>query len=183
MDRLEEIFTRQQVLQEKTYRAPLGFMAQSPDVQAEYVRTSVLAATAELHEALNEVGWKPWATERFYNTDNVISECVDAFHFVINIMLASGVSAKDLADRFHEKYVEKNERNATRQKEGYDGVSSKCPHCSRALDDVGVNQGRILDELVFVCGGCNKGLDAKMIIGKESVERIVRISKILDQTA
>lgn len=183
MDRLEEIFTRQRLLQQYSYGAPLEFMAQSPDVQAEYVRNNVLAATAELHEALDEVGWKPWATGRFYNTDNVISECVDAFHFIINIMLASGLPPDTLSDTFFTKYLEKNKRNADRQETGYDGVSSKCPHCTRALDDVGIGQGRILGELVFICGGCNKGLDTKTIIGKENMERMVRINKILNQSS
>ena len=30
-----------------------------------YVRDMVLACTDELHEALNEVTWKPWTTEDF----------------------------------------------------------------------------------------------------------------------
>lgn len=180
MDRLTEIFTRQEVLQRRAYGVSLEFMSHSPDVRAEYVRTSVLAATAELHEVLNEVGWKPWATSQHYNTDAVISECVDVFHFIINIMLASGLPPEKLADEFFTRYVAKNQRNADRQAEGYDGISSKCPHCARALDDVGVDQGRILGELVFTCGGCGKGLDAKQIIGQENLERIVRITKILD---
>jgi hypothetical protein len=35
---------------------------------------------------------------------------------------------------------------------------------------------------VFTCGGCNKGLDAGMVIGNENMERIVRIAKILSTT-
>lgn len=182
MDRLAEIFTRQEVLQRHVYHVPLEYLKNQPDTRAEYVRMNVLGASSELHEALNETGWKPWATSQHFNTDAVIGECVDAFHFIINIMLASGIAPDRLADMFFEKYLEKNERNGTRQEEGYDGVSSKCPHCSRALDDVGVNQGRILGELAFECGGCHKSLPVEMILGADNVDRMKRITKILNTT-
>ena len=34
-----------------------------------------------------------------------------------------------------EKNAERLKKNAKRQEEGYDGVSTKCPGCHRALDD------------------------------------------------
>jgi hypothetical protein len=180
MDRLTEMFTRQSALQRNSLNINFTDMSVNVEDRAEYVRMNVLAGIVEFTEALNETGWKPWATNRDYDATKVISELVDVWHFMMNIMLASGIEPETLASLFFEKYVLKNRRNAERQAEGYDGVSTKCPHCHRALDDVGIAQSRILGELAFECGGCHKGLDGATIIGKENIERIVRIDKILN---
>ena len=176
MDRLQEIFWRQKALQQRINGYDLN--EQTDDQRIANIRMNVLACTAELHEALDEVGWKEWATSRHINYDPLRKEIIDAFHFLLNLALHAGMGS----DEFFEMFVEKNTRNAKRQAEGYDGVSSKCPHCNRALDDVGVAQGRILSELSFECGGCHKGLDSTSIVGKENIERILRITKILGQT-
>jgi len=180
VDRLAEMFTRQAALQRYSYNVNFKDMSVEVEDRAEYVRMNTLAGIVELTEALNETGWKTWATNRDYDATKVISEIVDAWHFMMNIMLASGIEPETLASLFFEKYVVKNQRNAERQEEGYDGVSLKCPHCTRALDDVGVGQGRILGELAFVCGGCNKGLSNELIFGIENLDRIKRITKILN---
>jgi len=177
MDRLQEIFARQLRLQQVINGYDLN--EQTNEQRIDNIKENVLACTDELHEALNETSWKRWATAQFINDDALKGEIIDAFHFIINLALHAGMSAEE----FFQRFIEKNQRNLRRQADGYDGVSSKCPHCSRALDDVGVDQGRILGELVFVCGGCGKGLDAKQIIGQESLERIVRITEILEQPA
>lgn len=90
-----------------------------------------IAITDELHEALAEMGWKPWASSRHFNEQAVKGELVDAFHFFINMCMLAGVSADDLI----EGYVNKSGKNIARQEAGYDGVSTKCPACHRALDD------------------------------------------------
>jgi phosphoribosyl-ATP pyrophosphohydrolase len=182
VDRLAEMFTRQAALQRYSYNVNFKEMSVEVEDRAEYVRMNTLAGIVELTEALNETGWKTWATNRDYDATKVISEIVDAWHFMMNIMLASGIEPETLASLFFDKYVVKNRRNAERQEEGYDGVSTKCPHCSRALDDVGVNQGRILGELAFECGGCHKSLPVEMILGADNVDRMKRITKILNTT-
>lgn len=176
MDRLTEIFTRQLRLQQVINGYDLD--EQTVEQRIANIKENVLACTDELHEALNEVGWKQWATSRHVNENALKKELIDAAHFLINLMLHAGMTA----DEFFTLYLAKNKRNFERQVEGYDGVSSKCPHCSRALDDVGIAASRILGELAFECGSCHKGLDAKMIIGEESLERIVQITKILNTT-
>lgn len=176
MDRLSEIFARQLRLQQVINGYDLD--EQDDETRIRNIKENVLACTDELHEALNEVGWKQWATSRHINEDAFKKELIDAAHFLINLLLHAGVTA----DEFFTLYLTKNKRNFERQAEGYDGVSTKCPHCTRALDDVGITQSRILGELAFECGACHKGLDATMIIGRESIERIVRITKILEQT-
>lgn len=100
----------------------------------EWIRWNMLALEDELHEALAEVGWKPWAKSKHINRDAFISELVDAFHFLMNLMLIVDCDA----DEFLAKYFEKRGINAARQAAGYDGVAGKCQTCKRALDDVAV---------------------------------------------
>lgn len=100
----------------------------------EWIRWNVLALEDELHELLAETGWKPWAKSKHINRDAYVSELVDAFHFLMNLMLVVDCDA----DEFLAKYAEKRGINAQRQAEGYDGVTGKCPKCRRALDDTAV---------------------------------------------
>lgn len=109
----------------------------TPAERMEAIRDNVLACTDELHEALAETGWKPWATSNHINTEAFKSEMVDAWHFFMNLMLHSGMTADDL----YQGYIKKNAKNIQRQTEGYDGVSTKCPHCKRAYDDSAVECG------------------------------------------
>lgn len=98
------------------------------------IRDNVLACTDELHEALGESGWKPWASSNHLNREAFQAEMVDAWHFFMNLMLHSGMTATDLYDG----YVKKNAKNLQRQADGYDGVTTKCPGCKRAYDDEAV---------------------------------------------
>lgn len=91
----------------------------------------ILALTDELHEALAEIGWKPWATSRHINGEAFKGELIDAYHFLMNLFLIAGMNDNEVERR----YREKNRRNLDRQIEGYDGISGKCPNCKRALDD------------------------------------------------
>jgi hypothetical protein len=113
----------------------------TPDERAEFIRWNVLALTDELHEALNEVGWKPWATNREIDHEAFMKELVDAWHFFMNLMLAgsgmelTGESSDDLrietlAQWFGDKYFEKRKVNAKRQADSYTGTD-KCPSCKR----------------------------------------------------
>lgn len=101
------------------------------DERVEFIRWNVLALEDELHEALGEVGWKPWATSRHLNRESYVGELVDAWHFLMNLLLVAGVTEEEFVAR----YDAKRRRNAERQVEGYDGVADKCPKCWRALDD------------------------------------------------
>lgn len=97
----------------------------------DFIHWNVTAATDELHELLGEIGWKPWAKSRHINLDAARGEWIDALHFMLNIGLVLGMDelmVKRLYDAKHQK-------NAKRQEEGYDGVSTKCQGCGRALDD------------------------------------------------
>ncbi len=135
-DRLTAMLYTQRDLQAKSFKHDFGTM--SDEERMRYVRDNVLALTDELHEALGECGWRPWATSNHMHVSAYLGELVDAWHFLMNLMLASGIAPSVLADRLYDSYMEKQARNAQRQAEGYDGVSSKCPGCGRALDDVAV---------------------------------------------
>lgn len=107
----------------------------SEEQRIEFIRWNTLALTDELHEALAEVGWKPWASNRDINREAYVGELVDAWHFLMNLLLVVEVTP----DEFYRRYMEKRYRNAKRQREGYDGIVGKCPSCKRALDDDGVD--------------------------------------------
>lgn len=102
--------------------------------QLRYITTMVTACTDELHEALNETGWKPWTTSDHINTEAFKDELVDGLLFWINLALVAGMTSKDVYNRYHEKRA-----NAERRfNENYDGVSTKCPKCKRAYDNKAV---------------------------------------------
>lgn len=100
-----------------------------------YLREQALALIAEVHEALSETGWKSWASSNHVNTEAYKRELVDVWHFFMNLMLVVDMQPSELFSM----YLEKNLVNRARQAEGYDGVSTKCPQCHRAYDDIAVN--------------------------------------------
>lgn len=105
------------------------------DDMAIFMTWNFAACVKELSEATDEVGWKPWATNRDINYTRFMGEMVDAFHFFMNMMLCAGqgLSPADLAEDFTKAYLTKNEVNAQRQIQGYDGVTGKCEVCHREL--------------------------------------------------
>jgi len=129
---LDMIFERQSQLQRESFGIDPHRM--DDETRNQFIRDMVLAATDELHEALAEVGWKPWATSRHLNRDAFIGELVDVLHFLVNLWLAAGATAEEVETR----YMEKANRNMIRQNKGYDGVWGKCTECGRAMDDPGV---------------------------------------------
>lgn len=94
---------------------------------ADFIRWNAYALEDELHEATAETGWKPWATSRHINKEAFTRELVDLLHFFANLCLAAGIDGNALSTL----YTEKRNRNLERQREGYDGLSGKCPNCGR----------------------------------------------------
>lgn len=132
-DNLQDMLRAQLKLQVESFNNdPSNLTAEG---QVEWVRWNTLALTDELHEALAETGWKPWATSRHINRDAFVGELVDAFHFFMNLMLVVDCDAEELA----EGYFKKHKLNADRQAAGYDGIKGKCGICKRALDDPAVS--------------------------------------------
>jgi hypothetical protein len=143
-DRLTEMFELQYKLQQ-SYGAVPDRMA--PRERIQYVKDMVLAATIELGEALNETQWKPWALgSNRIDVDPYVGELVDAWHFLMNLILAAGYQPEEAADQLYERYLVKRGVNEKRAAEGYDGVSTKCVSCRRALDDQAVSCWRRGDQ-------------------------------------
>ncbi len=100
---------------------------------ADYVTINHSALVLEASELLSEFGWKPWAQPRgWVNRENALKEAVDVAHFLGNILSAIGVTD----DEWERAYQAKQEVNRQRQREGYDGVTGKCPGCKRSYDDL-----------------------------------------------
>lgn len=131
-DALITMFERQRYMQEGVYG--YDYSAMTNGERVIFIKDMVLALEDELHEALGEVGWKPWATSRHVNREAYVGELVDALHFLLNLCLVVGVTA----DELFEKYMAKSRTNIRRQEAGYDGVDGKCPMCRRAYDDSAV---------------------------------------------
>jgi hypothetical protein len=105
---------------------------EDPEERIQYIKDMVLALENELQaEFLGEIGWKPWATSRHINTDAAKSELVDAFQFFMNLCFVVGMTAEELMTL----HAAKIKKDFARIEEGYDGVSTKCPVCKRAMDD------------------------------------------------
>jgi hypothetical protein len=132
MSALQMILDNQRKLQLKSYGVDVSTL--DGDARAAYIRDMSLALTDELHEALNESGWKPWATSRHLNRAAFAGEMIDVLHFWVNLALVAGVTEQDILDL----YFAKADRNAKRQLAGYDGIDGKCKTCGRAFDDSAV---------------------------------------------
>lgn len=152
MDRLTELFELQLRLQRESMNVdPISLTGRE---RVDYIARMQQAAVHELHELLDEVTWKPWTKiEPAVHKENALREAVDVLHFVFNIVLAVvQKSPEEVARQVYESYVSKHRVNAARQAAGYDGASTKCPHCSRALDDVGVYYSREGGPYCLACG-------------------------------
>ena len=57
------------------------------EAMADFMRWNFAACVIELAEAMQEVGWKPWATDRSIRVTPFVKEMVDAFHFFMNMLL------------------------------------------------------------------------------------------------
>ncbi|QUE26073.1 deoxyuridine triphosphatase [Microbacterium phage Stoor] len=134
-DVLDEMLQAQDAMQAETYGQGLGALLPG-DVPAavEQAKINVLAALDELHELLGETSWKPWAKGDFLNLEAARGEWIDAWHFMMNLANLLGLDSPEIKRR----YFAKRAKNIARQEAGYDGVSTKCPGCKRALDDDGV---------------------------------------------
>lgn len=147
-------------LQEEAFG--ISYESMNTDERLVAIKDMVLACTDELHEALAETGWKPWATSRHINYEAFQGELIDAYHFLMNLMLIAGMTDEDV-DR---AYREKNKRNIERQRAGYDGITGKCSGCGRAGDDVVAHGGRMM---TFNQGTSQQGVICSNCVGRDAV--------------
>ncbi len=152
-DRLETMLATQRAFQLRLNGYDVD--DQSDPSRIENFKISLLALEDELHEALNEMGWKEWAKSRHFNEQRVREELIDAWHFFMNLMLHAGMTADMLFDMYRAKHAV----NVKRQDDGYDGVSNKCPACHRDLNEdpprmlkIVLNSGTVVETHACVCG-------------------------------
>lgn len=151
-DRLEHMYELQRELQLSTYDIDPHALTDVGDMS--YIKDMVLALSAELFELLNETTWKPWThgvRSVTYNTYK--KEIVDIWHFFMNLMIAVNMTP----DELYTMYIKKRQINVNRQLDGYDGKTTKCTGCSRALEDVSLievksDDSNIIDKIVCQCG-------------------------------
>ena len=130
---LESLFNAQRQIQVLAYgKDPSEITDERERIQ--FIKDMNLALQDELHEFLQETGWKPWATSNHVNEQAAHGELIDAFLFFLNLCMVTNFDPESFADKFFEKI----NRNLDRQLAGYDGITGKCSHCKRAMDDPGV---------------------------------------------
>ena len=103
---------------------------------ADFIRVQAFALNAEVHEAVDETHWKPWATPPegegvVISKNRYTGELADVFIFLMNLMLAGDVTMNELAEAVNVK----QDKNLGRWMKGYDAKSTKCKGCRRAFDD------------------------------------------------
>lgn len=131
---LESIFEAQRKIQVLAYGKDPAEIT-DPKERIQFIKDMNLALQDELHEFLQETGWKPWAKSDHVNEEAAQGELIDAFLFFINLCLVTNFSPA----AFEDKFFEKMQRNLDRQLAGYDGITGKCVRCKRALDDPAVH--------------------------------------------
>ncbi len=157
VDRLEEMVSRQLDLQR---HLGYDFTKMTMQERLAYIREMYMAIIKELGEALDETTWKPWATgEPHIHTEKYLSELNDVWQLLCNMWFVAlpdcdGVDVALMMSSIHEKKVRVNR---TRRDNAYDGWSTKCPTCRRALDDPGVR-----------CDGTEAGCDSVMSVNPHS---------------
>lgn len=156
-DRLTRMFAKQLLLQRHHRTDPTVV---PEDLRAAWIKNMILATLDELHEALNETGWKPWASSRHVNDDACFGELRDAWQFLMNAMLTvHQVSPSELAELLEESLDAKLKKNYARVDAGYTGTE-KCPGCRRALDEVKLTVDRSNGGGKLVTCTCGAFVDA-----------------------
>ena len=105
---MNKIFREQQRLQD-VMNNPMG-------KGEEAIKNNIFAMAVEGVEVLDEINWKPWKKQRKrVDPQKVHEELVDCLQFLVNAMIASGMSANDVNWIIERKW----EINHRRVKDGY----------------------------------------------------------------
>lgn len=93
--------------------------------RADYIRWNALAVVDEVHEALFEVQWKPWAKSQgeWKSRDEFVGEIVDVMHFIANLLVTANCTGEELSARYREKQNVNRKRQETPG--GYDSLTKE----------------------------------------------------------
>ena len=101
---IDELLTLQTSLEQAWGRLP---DLTDAEAVSEYIRQTVLCATDELHELLQEVHWKPWKEGHgIRDVEAYREELADVIHFVLDLYLAAGLTGDDLVNDYFSKHHE-----------------------------------------------------------------------------
>jgi dimeric dUTPase (all-alpha-NTP-PPase superfamily) len=133
VDMLEEIFSVQEALNDRTFekndirdrdggklkietirRAALAGDTGPNGLPNVWLRNYLRALREEADELDRDLLWKWWSKDRI-DLQNARVEIVDLMHFLVSLAQCAGLSAKE----FHRLYMLKNEVNRQRQERGY----------------------------------------------------------------
>ena len=120
MSKLETMLSTQRKFQE---RLDPDFLERSVKERVAYIKEQSIHLNQEINEMLYELPYfKPWKDYSGVSVEQEAimmakarMECIDAWHFFMNIMLALGFTAEE----FTYMYMKKNEENNRRQDTGY----------------------------------------------------------------
>lgn len=101
----------------------------TPKDLMDYIRINAYAALDEIHEAVRETGWKPWATSNHFNRDKYLEELADAQLFLDNLKLAAlkeptSESVAELTKEFQNLVLDKIDQAVERHEDGYTGLKT-----------------------------------------------------------
>lgn len=108
VDKLDQIFMHQAAFQNRLGIEPYKF-------DQQYITTMTLAAICELTEFIEWTEWKPWKTKKEIHIVEAKIELIDVLHFIVNLMMAMGMTSQEVFDL----YIAKNKENFARQDRGY----------------------------------------------------------------
>lgn len=125
IDLLKMIFDRQKALMDKYHdiesknlgtEQPAGVLNLNDPKHQQRLKDFAWRITEEIGEAMNTLKNKPWKTTHML-TDEVHyrEELVDAFHFMVELLIHSGFDAESLAAM----YLDKNDVNLFRIRSKY----------------------------------------------------------------
>lgn len=109
--KLDDMFEKQLNFQVKARNYPFKDIKD----KQQFINIMTLAAIDELLEALHNTQWKPWKNNQVFDNDEFKKELIDVWHFLINLSIAAGLDA----DYLYKEFLDKNNINFKRQKDGY----------------------------------------------------------------
>ena len=116
MDKLDTLIKDQTKLMErlgvlKLPSSQLGRHSNNFDHLTADTMTTSFALLDEVHEFARELNWKPWKkTKKEVDLRKVQLELIDAFHFMLELMIIWGLDANQIFELYQSKLAENHKR-------------------------------------------------------------------------
>ena len=104
---MDALIEKQSQLEKMWNRYP----ARNSESTSVYIREVILSLMSEIQELLQEVHWKPWKSSRgLKNIDSYREELADVLHFTLDLYIAAGLTGKDAAQDYLDKWIKNTDR-------------------------------------------------------------------------